>query len=204
MQTISSKELISEVLSGNFETKQEVRLWQSTGDSRRVEFEGKCYRFDGLKKELWFSCQKGLDKVDFSFPIYGHISRRQLVFKAELLFCGDFKIVVSFPEKIKMNQIRSMPREDLLDRKEIIQYQFGSLSYGQHFTHSFSARLFNKSVGGIGLLVKGSEVNKFYDGDYISIKNSLGEVQRAQIRHKTLINPGSFPGHYQIGLCYIN
>ncbi len=199
MQIVKDQSLIYKIIKTKFEQKSEVILWQNLGGGRRVEVKGKCYRIDAANSGLWFLLAKGSEKLEQVLPTYIYFKERKLIFKTTNKFLGLTKVSVSFPKEVQLAHSRVEERNIVLKLNRSIRYFLGREE--KDHAYLYSARVYDESTQGVGLIVTYLESNRFILGDYISIKKENGISILAQVIHMHMkIHEESSLKQFHIGL----
>ncbi len=199
MQIVKDQSLIYKIIKSKFEQKNEVTLWQNLGGGRRVEVKGKCYRIDAANSGLWFLLAKGSDKLEPVLPTYIYFKERKLIFKSTNKFLGLTKACVSFPKEVQLADSRVEERSIVYKLNKSIRYFLGRDQKVQFYP--YSARLYDESTHGVGLIVNYLDSNRFILGDLINIKKEDGVSVLAKVIHMHMkIHEESSLKQYHIGL----
>ncbi len=194
MNLIKHKETISTILNSYLKMKCNLTLWQNIFE-QRYEKIARIYRFDIDSEKLWLASTHSFSNFKEGYEIYGHFQERKLIFKTNINYIGENKIVVNTPKEIKMLKSRSSERSSVVEKNIYIYYKFLTDS---HFNHR--ARVLDMSQKGLGLIVNNHDSNRFYVGDTISLKNQHGLSQKASVIHKTMGQNTSSMMRFHIGL----
>ncbi|MBT4789954.1 MAG: hypothetical protein HON90_00155 [Halobacteriovoraceae bacterium] len=172
LEKVVDPEKIISVFNIMITRKARIDLWQSISKKEKHKLEVKMLKMQGDK--LYFTTTQKLTKFIESEFIYGYVQGSEMVFKSKILLLSGFKIALTMPEEILYSDLRQSPREDVSHKNIIASFSTERITQESYSSLRKHAKILNFNPNGIALNVLKSELAKFYVGDEITLKYSLG------------------------------
>jgi hypothetical protein len=175
-------------------------LWQSILDERKIT-EIDEISFDLKARRVSVVCKENAELLDAKKDVYVKLAYKETVFKGKILKFRDKRVIISIPEEIKTQELRTYPRIRLSLEDEFAA-QFSP--FGPHSLLSATARInvriVDISENGLGLIVSDKNRRLFKIGNDFWLAQ-IGEVSLPnKIIAKVVYNKAIKKSEFRVGV----
>lgn len=206
MISLTTKYEVKNLFLEAFQRTKSVILWQQVDNIvHRRSCISKIKRVDLNKDELILIPIKGTYDFNSQLPLYFYSKRKTLIFKNSIYFNEPFKLIVKFPQKIMITNLRASSRS-VIDSKDglYVKYHFGHTADEQAI--NMKSQLLDYSDNGLAFKSSLSNIIKFVKGDAIKIQstNCKSKYLNGKINYVTMVlDPKDNQYFYRVGVKYI-
>ncbi|OUR99796.1 hypothetical protein A9Q84_01850 [Halobacteriovorax marinus] len=176
--------------------KSPITLWQSLELKKKV-MKICMMKVNRYQQQIEFTPKE--DKYIFSsqLPVYFYTRHRNCIFKANIIFNSEFKVIAKWPENFMIENGREHERIHPSKRREV----FFSLRVNNAFFKEFSKPVIDESKRGISIRIPCSEV-QFYDELAVVKVKLRGEIRDGMINYIVPLEGKGQRGFFRIGIVF--
>lgn len=150
--------------------KLPVYLWQNPENIQRIGVKARYHRYNLGAEELTFFPVNGEFPFVGRLPIYFYYKNQSIIFKNYIRYNSHHKIIVPFPKKVMMEELRLNPRSSFKSVNVLINYTHFRGGQDPYQNLALRSRLIDRSQGGLSFRSSLNNIVQFRKGDLIKIQ----------------------------------
>jgi hypothetical protein len=203
MISINSFGSISNLFIHMTATPCRVTLWQNIDNIHRVRAFARLAKIDVEAEEIEFTPRKGVFDFKSAIPLYFWGKRSNTIFKTNIRYNSDLKIVIKLPKDIMIQDSRSEPRLNYTSEELYVQYMYGGQRDSNLDYMKLKSRLLDLSDNGLSFKSSLNNIVRFREGDKLRIE-STSQDKKFMDSHisyiTTVLDPKTMQRYYRVGV----
>lgn len=187
-----------EILSSIGVKKSPITLWQSLELKKKVMKIG-VMKINRFEQQIEFTPKPEKYIFTSKLPIYFYTKHRNCIFKSNIIFNSEFKVIARWPENFMIENEREFDRMPPAKKKEL----YFSLRVNNTFYKEFSKPVIDESKKGVSIRIPSNEV-QFYD-ELSKVKVKIkGNVVDGMINYVIPLEDKGQRGFFRVGIVFNN